>query len=91
MRESEIEDHLRKCVSGIGGVALKFTSPERAGVPDRIVLLPGGRIDFIELKAPGEKAEPHQLREHQRLRALGFNVYVIDSITGVNSYIRTRK
>lgn len=88
MREAVIEDHLRKCVEGNGGLCLKFVSPQRVGVPDRIVLLPGGHIDFIELKAPGETPTMSQLREHQRLRALGFSVEVIDSLEGVNRYIR---
>ncbi len=78
-RESIIEKHLAAAVKAAGGVAYKFVSPGRRSVPDRIVLLPGGRIVFVECKAPGKAPRADQLREHERLRALGFNVVVLDS------------
>ena len=53
MRENEIEAKLVKAVKDVGGVCWKFTSPGTAGVPDRIVLMPSGRIGFVEVKAPG--------------------------------------
>lgn len=79
VREDVIEKHLVNEVKKAGGIAYKFTSPGRRGVPDRIVLLPNGKIIFVECKAPGEKPRPDQLREHSRLFALGFNVVVLDS------------
>ncbi|OMQ26876.1 VRR-NUC domain-containing protein [Serratia oryzae] len=79
IRESVIEANLVKQVKAAGGTAYKFTSPGRRGVPDRLVLLPGGRAVFVECKAPGETPRPDQLREHNRLRALGFAVVVLDS------------
>ena len=54
---------------------MKFVSPNFSGVPDRMILLPGGRIIFAELKAPGQKARKLQLRVHQMLRELGFEVF----------------
>lgn len=78
-RESVIEANLVKQVKAAGGTAYKFTSPGRRGVPDRLVLLPGGRVVFVECKAPGEVPRPDQEREHNRLRALGFTVIVLDS------------
>ncbi|MDG0507430.1 VRR-NUC domain-containing protein [Klebsiella quasipneumoniae] len=78
-RESLIEKHLVAAVKTAGGVAYKFVSPGRRSVPDRIVLLPGGRIIFVECKSPGKAPRVDQLREHERLRALGFNVVVLDS------------
>ncbi|MBT9431653.1 VRR-NUC domain-containing protein [Candidatus Sodalis endolongispinus] len=78
-RESSIEKHLFAEVRKAGGVAFKFISPGVRGVPDRVVLLPGGRIVFVECKAPGEKPLPEQLRQHARLHALGFDVVVLDS------------
>ena len=60
-----------------GGLALKFISPGYAGVPDRLVLMPGGKMCFMELKAPGRKTCPLQVRRIEQLRALGFNVYVV--------------
>jgi len=78
-RESTIEKHLVTEVKKAGGIAYKFLSPGRRAVPDRLVLLPGGRAVFVECKAPGEKPRPEQLREHERLRALGLTVVVLDS------------
>lgn len=82
MLERDIEAHLVKRVKEAGGIAMKFTSAQRRSVPDRIVLMPEGRIWFAELKAPGKKPTEAQQREHERLRALGFTVLVIDSKEG---------
>ncbi|CQH34787.1 TPA: VRR-NUC domain-containing protein [Yersinia enterocolitica] len=79
IREDSIEDHLVKEVKKAGGIAYKFISPGRRSVPDRLVLLPGGKVIFVECKAPGEKPTAAQLREHEKLRALGFTVRVLDS------------
>ena len=79
IRESIIEKYLVDEVKKAGGIAYKFVSPARKAVPDRIVLLPGGRVVFVECKAPGKKPRPEQLREHERIRALGFTVVVLDS------------
>ncbi|HCM1919268.1 TPA: VRR-NUC domain-containing protein [Salmonella enterica subsp. salamae serovar 28:r:e,n,z15] len=76
-RENLIEKHLVAEVKKAGGVAYKFISPGRRSVPDRIVLLPGGHIVFVECKAPGKAPRADQLREHERLRALGFTVVVL--------------
>ncbi|EDY2715218.1 VRR-NUC domain-containing protein [Salmonella enterica] len=78
-RENLIEKHLVAEVKKAGGVAYKFISPGHRSVPDRIVLLPGGRIVFVECKAPGKAPRAAQVREHERLRALGFTVVVLDS------------
>ena len=78
MREREIERRLSAEVRARGGMSLKFVSPGLAGVPDRLVLLPGGKICYAELKAPGEKPRRLQLLRHDQLRALGFRVFVID-------------
>ena len=67
-------------VKKIGGLALKFVSPGFDGVPDRIVLLHGGKIGFVEVKAPGEKPRQLQLARHKLLNQLGFKVYVLDSV-----------
>ena len=78
MREKSIERKLVKMVSAMGGLALKFVSPGMAGVPDRLVLLPGGKIAFVEMKAPGGKPRLLQRLRHGQLRDLGFRVYVIN-------------
>lgn len=79
MLEKTVEAALVDRAKALGGIAYKFTSPGRRSVPDRLVLLPGGVVRFVELKRPGEEPTPAQLREHCRLRALGFVVEVIDN------------
>ena len=88
MREKIIEEKLTKAVKQNGGVFWKFTSPGTAGVPDRIVLMPGGRIAFVEVKAPGEKPRPLQLSRHKLLRRLGFLVYVLDACEDIDKIIK---
>lgn len=78
MREKTIESKLVRTVKSAGGIAPKFVSPGLDGMPDRIVLLPKGRMAFVEVKAPGEKPRPLQLARHRLLWALGFQVYVLD-------------
>ena len=78
MREKEIEAQLVRAVKRMGGVCPKWVSPGLDGLPDRIILLPGGRIAFAELKAPGKKPRPLQEARIRQLRGLGFQVYIID-------------
>ncbi|MDT8900056.1 VRR-NUC domain-containing protein [Anaeroselena agilis] len=86
MLESTIENYLKRYVEKLGGLCWKFVSPGTDGVPDRIVLL-NGRVIFVELKAPGEKPRPLQLKRHAQLRALGFEVVILDSIPAVDHFI----
>lgn len=79
MRESEIEAALKKAAKKRNGVAFKFVSPGLSGVPDRLVLLPIGKIGFIELKAPGKKLRKLQEKRKRQLEALGFLVFCLDS------------
>lgn len=75
----------------MGGLSLKFISPVYDGMPDRLVLLPNGRFTFVELKAPGKKMRPLQVRRKNQIEALGFSVYCIDrpeQIGGVLSEIQ---
>ena len=98
MRESEIEKHLVNRVVELGGEVRKVKWLGRRGAPDRLVMLPmtpmrtgwatGGCAIWVELKAPGEKPEPHQTREHERMRRMGQRVEVIDSIEGVEELLR---
>jgi len=78
MREKQIEQKFVRATKNMGGIAPKFVSPGLDGMPDRIVLLPGGHIGFVEVKAPGEKPRPLQLARHGLLRRLGFKVFVLD-------------
>jgi len=87
VRESTIEQRLRTKCREHGAMCLKFTSPGRRAVPDRIVLGRFGHVFFVELKAPGKKPSEAQAAEHDRLRALGFRVYVADTYFLVDDII----
>lgn len=89
MRESTIERYLCGQVRAIlKGVAKKLTTRND---PDRMVLLPGRHIHFIELKAPGKKARSGQVREHERLWKLGFPVVILDTKEKVDRWIEQRR
>ena len=77
MRDRDIEKWLRRQVESLGGLAFKFTSPGNDGVPDRLAVLPGGTIYFIELKTDRGRLSPIQVWQQDRLRQLGVNVAVI--------------
>ena len=79
MREKIIEEQLVKSIRLMGGLAPKFVSPGFDGVPDRLILLPNGRMAFAELKAPGKQLRPLQKRRKRQLETLGFRVFVIDN------------
>ena len=87
MREKQIEIKLRDAVKSKGGRALKFVSPGTAGVPDRIVLMPDGRLYFVELKAPGKRMSPKQVKIAAVFERLGHKVRVIDSIEQVKEFM----
>jgi hypothetical protein len=92
MREKTIEQKLTLMVKKLGGICPKFVSPGFDGMPDRIVLLPGGHMAFVEVKAPGKKPRALQTARHLLLRKLGFKVYVLDDerqIGGILDEIRT--
>ena len=78
MNEKTIERKLVEITRKSGGLALKFVSPGFDGVPDRIVLYPGGCVGFVELKSPGKKMRPLQVRRKKQLESLGFKVFCID-------------
>lgn len=79
MLESNLEKRLVQRVKDLGGLAMKWVSPNLAGVPDRIVFLPGGRVILVEMKRPGGSTTALQNRIHAMLRRLGQDVRVIDS------------
>lgn len=87
MREKEIEQRFTKQIKRMGGLALKFVSPGFDGMPDRMVLLPGGRVSFVEVKAEGEKPRPLQLSRMRMLRELGFATYILDGLDKVEEVI----
>ena len=79
MREKYIEQKLVSEVRKRGGICPKWVSPGFAGVPDRLVLLPGGKLGMVEVKASGEKPRALQLARHRLLAGLGFPVHIIDN------------
>lgn len=97
MRESQIESYLVERVKALGGEVRKVKWIGRHGAPDRIVMLPPtplgegirlpGKTLWVELKAPGEKAKPHQAREHERMRRMGQRVEVVDSFESVDEVL----
>ncbi|MBR3178400.1 MAG: VRR-NUC domain-containing protein [Clostridia bacterium] len=87
MREKTIEQYLVRKTREKGGQALKFVSPGTAGVPDRLILFPIARVAFVELKAPGEKMRPLQVRRKAQLERLGFRVYCIDGIEQIEEVL----
>lgn len=93
MRESQVEKHLVKRVEETGGLIRKIAYIGRRACPDRLVGWPTDerfcqpRKALVETKRPGGKARGEQEREHERLRAVGFHVYVLDTIEGVDKFI----
>ena len=78
MREKTVEQKLVAAVRHMGGIAPKFVSPGLDGVPDRLILLPGGKMGFVECKAPGKQLRPLQVHRKRQLEGLGFLVYCLD-------------
>ena len=92
MRETTVESKFFKAVKAKGGLAVKFVSPSFNGMPDRMVMFPGGRIGFVEVKTPGEKPRSLQRLRIKALRRLGFKAFVLDSpdqIGGIIDEIQT--
>lgn len=88
MLEKEIERKLKLPIKKLGGLCLKFETPGYTGVPDRIILLPGGVIRFVETKAPGKKERKRQILVHSIFRKLGFVVYsTVDSTEKITAVV----
>ncbi len=88
MNEKLIERKLREAVKRQGGIALKFSSPYYAGMPDRIVLMPNGRASFVELKTTGKKPTALQVKNIKVLRKLGFKAEVIDDQESLDKFLQ---
>ena len=90
MIEQLIEKRLVRKAVAHGGKALKFISPGWAGAPDRLVLLPGGWMIFVEVKRPGERLRRLQQKRAKELKALGFQVITVDSMEGIDVLFSTK-
>ena len=91
MRESAIEAKLVQGVNALGGRAYKFVSPGHGGVPDRIVILPGGRIVFVELKTENGRLSGTQRYELGCLDALGCETKVLYGLDAVTYFLAELK
>jgi hypothetical protein len=89
VRETKVEKALVDGVELRGGVCLKWTSPGRKGAPDRIVLMPGAHVVFVETKAPDGVLKSWQGRFHTMLRWLGFRVEVLWTLEQVADFLET--
>ena len=87
MREKTVEQKLVRAVKDMGGIAPKFVSPGLDGVPDRLILLPGSKVGFVECKAPGKQLRPLQVHRKRQLEGLGFLVYCVDGIEQIGGVL----
>ena len=85
MRETKVEARFTRRVKGLGGWAIKIL-PSVSGLPDRMAIMPGGRVIFVELKAPKKTAAPHQTVVHAKLASLGCPVAILDTLEAVDSW-----
>lgn len=87
MRENRVEGVFREQIKDRGGWAIKLL-PSVSGLPDRMALMPGGRVIFVELKSSTGTVEPHQTVVHGKLRRLGFEVHVLSSTDAVREWAK---
>ena len=85
--EKTLEQKLVREIQRLGGWSIKILSIHVSGLPDRVCLLPGGRIFFAEIKTTGRKPTKIQLHIHKRIRSLGFQVEVVDSLEKINNIL----
>ena len=88
MHEGRLERRLKREVEKLGGKALKFNCSGMSGVPDRLILIPQGKVVFVEMKSTGKKLRPLQQKRKRDLEQLGFNVYAIDSELAIDNFIQ---
>lgn len=91
MREKQIEKKLRVGVEKLNGLAIKLQSQYYTGLPDRMILMPGGYISFVEVKTTGKKPTRRQEAAHRKLADLGFIVDVIDDEDGLRDFLDALK
>ena len=86
--EKDIEKKFTKAIRHVDGIALKLVSPSFNGIPDRLVLMPKGKIGFVEIKDRGKKPRALQISRHNMLRQLGFKVFVLDNVDDIDKIIK---
>lgn len=85
--EKLIEKTLNSRCRKVGAWSIKLVPRFIKGLPDRLILAPGGRVFFVEVKTTGKKPTPAQLLVHRKLKGLGFNVYILDTLTAINNIL----
>ena len=85
--EKVLEAELRERCKTLGWMCIKLTSQYQRGLPDRFILMPGGRVCFVEIKTTGKKPTALQRVTHERLRALGYRVEVVDTTESLDNLI----
>jgi len=88
VRENKVERYLNTQINLIGGITRKWVSPGRDGVPDRIVILRGS-VYFCEVKTVDGKLSKAQVREHDRIRTAGAEVWTLFGEQGVDDFVQT--
>lgn len=91
MQERKLENRFKKDVKKLGCLSLKMWCLSVSGLPDRLVLIPGGKLVWVELKRPGKQAEGLQPIQHTRLRQLGFLVFTISNDDELNDFLNYLK
>ena len=86
--EKDIEKKFIKAIRHVDGIALKLVSPSFNGIPDRLVLMPKGKIGFVEIKDRGKKSRAIQISRHKKLVMLGFKVFVLDNAEDIEKIIK---
>lgn len=89
--EKDVERKLVKGIKDLGGIAYKFVSPGNSGVPDRIVILPDGHVEFVELKTISGKLTALQVRQIERLKSLGCTVRVLYGEPDILRYLLKKR
>lgn len=87
MMEKQIEARLTSEVKKRGGISIKLVSPSMMGLPDRLLLLPGGRMGFVEVKQRGERPRSLQIKRIKQLQLLGFIALVLNEIEDIGKVI----
>lgn len=87
MKEKLIEQALVKSIKSKGGLCLKLVSPSFVGIPDRLILLPDGKLGFVEVKTTGKKPHKVQDKRIKQIKQLGFKVFVLDNLDDIPTLI----
>lgn len=88
MKESKIEAYLKKEITELNGLCLKWVAPGTRGVPDRIIIMPKGKTYFVEMKQENGRLDKLQQYVHKQFATRDHEVYVLWSKSDVNEFVR---